>query len=65
MWHFIEKMAEKGDMIDWIGLISDNLNEQLLNLQNTRKFLHELLHHLYASMKDELSWIKMQMTDWE
>ena len=29
---------EEGDRIDWVGLISDNLNEQLMNLEHTRKF---------------------------
>ena len=29
---------EEGDIIDWAGLISDNLNEQLMNLEHTRKF---------------------------
>ena len=29
---------EEGGKIDWAGLISDNLNEQLMNLEHTRKF---------------------------
>ena len=29
---------EEGDRIDWAGFISDNLNEQLMNLEHTRKF---------------------------
>ena len=38
MWYFVEQAMEEGDRIDWAGLISDNLNEQLMNLEHTRKF---------------------------
>ena len=38
MWYFVEQVMEEGDRIDWEGLISDNLNEQLMNLEHTRKF---------------------------
>ena len=35
---FVEQVMKEGDKIDWVGLISDNLNEQLMNLEHTRKF---------------------------
>ena len=38
MWYFVEKMMEEGYRIDRARLISDDLNEQLMNLERTRKF---------------------------
>ena len=38
MWYFVEQVMEGGDKIDWVGLISDNLNDQLMTLEHTRKF---------------------------
>ena len=38
MWYFVEQVMEEADIIDWARLISDNLNEQLMNLEHTRKF---------------------------
>jgi hypothetical protein len=35
MWYFVEQVMEEGDQA---RLISDNLNEQLMNLEHTRKF---------------------------
>ena len=54
MWYFVEKVMEEGDIIDWAGVISDNLNEQLMNLEHTRKILHELICHLHAGQEDKL-----------
>ena len=38
MWYFVEQVMEEGNRIDWVRLKSDNLNEQLMNLEHTKKF---------------------------
>ena len=38
MWYFGDQVMEEGDRIVWAGLISDNLNEQLMNLEHKMNF---------------------------
>ena len=38
MWYVIDQVIEEGERLYWARLISDNLNEKLMNLENIRKF---------------------------
>lgn len=42
MWYYIKEMTRGADIINWARLVSDNLHEQMMNVEQTKTFYMSL-----------------------